>query len=262
MQHPRSEGSAQNGSLQQTGAPARLRRQAQPGTGTPAGELRRSALGRTMSSDQSKQRIFSAAGGFLLALAALALLWAAGIMRIVITEHDRARVSDEQLTVSDLNAEDGAVRSLTFRRAWFDIELRVRYGDESFVVKKPGWARDLLAEAMRSSGKKYTPEQLSGSFLILQTGKPVQTLYWKMYLELETPDGRRPQQGAAALSYSDLEFADGRLEKATPAAGERKVGLLGFSPFDLAKKAIAVDLICHPIDVNAVRAEDSPEKKG
>ena len=67
--------------------------------------------------------------------------------------------------VSDLNAKDVAVRSLTFRRAWFDVELRVRYGDQWFVVKKPGWARDMMAEAMRSSGKKYAPEQLSGSFL-------------------------------------------------------------------------------------------------
>ena len=213
-----------------------------------------------MSSDQRKQRIFSAACGFLLALAVLALLWAAGIVLITIPGHDRARLSDEQLTVSDLNAEDAAVRSLTFRRAWFDVELRVRHGDEWFVVKKPGWARDMLAKAMRSSGKRYAPEQLSGSFLILQSGEPLETLYWKMYLELETPDGRHAQHGAATLSYSD--FAGGRLEKATPAAGERKVGLLGVSPFDPAKKAIAVDLICHPIDVNAVRAEDNPEKKG
>jgi hypothetical protein len=203
-----------------------------------------------MSSDQRKQRIFSACGGFVLALAALALLWAAGVVRITVPGHDRARLSGEQLMGSNLNVEDAAVRSLSFRRAWFDVELRVRYGNDWFVVKKAGWARDMLAEAMRSSGKRYAPEELSGSFLILQSGKPLETLSWKMSLELETPDGRRAQHGAAALNYSDLEFAGVRLEKATPAAGEKKIGLLSFSPADPAKKAIAVELICHPIDTD------------
>jgi hypothetical protein len=217
-----------------------------------------------MSNDQRrqrKQRIISAAGGFLLALVALALLWAAGIVRISAPGRDRAGSSDEHLMVSDLNAEGAAVRSLTFRRAWFEVELRVRYGDEWFVVTKPGWGRELLAEQMRSSGKRYAPEQLSGSFLILQSGEPLETMHWKMSMELETPDGRRAKHGAVSLNYSDLESAVGKLEKATPVAGERKVGLLGFHPADRAKKAIAVDLIYHPIDVTAVRAEDGPAKK-
>jgi hypothetical protein len=214
-----------------------------------------------MSSDRRKQRIIGGVGGLVLVLAALGFLWAAGIVGITVLGHDRLRPQREPLEGYNLVGENAHVQSLTFRRAWFDVELRVRYGDESFVVQKPGWARSLLAEVMRSSGKKYAPEQLSGSFLILQSGKPPETLHWKMYLELETPDGRHGRQGAAALNCSDLAFAAGRFEKATPAAGERQFGLLGFDPFDPTKKSIAVNLVCHPIEVTAVRAEDSPEEK-
>jgi hypothetical protein len=214
-----------------------------------------------MSKDQFKRYIFVAAVGFWFALIAIGLLWAAGIVHITFPGRDQTALPEEDLLISDVHTQDTAVRSLTFRRAWFDIELRVRYGDEWFVVKKPGWARNLLAEEMQSSGERYAREQLSGSFLILQTGKPSEKLDWQMHLELRPPNARRGQYGFASLYYSELKRADRRLEKATPADGERKILLFGFAPLGPEVKTIAVEVICHPIDVSAVRAEDSPEKK-
>jgi hypothetical protein len=214
-----------------------------------------------MSNNQRKQRIIGVIGGLVLALAVLTLLWAAGIVAISVPGRDPSPSSREPLEGYNLISEDAHVRSLTFRRAWFDVELRIRYGKDWFVVKKPGWGRSLLAEAMGLSRKKYGPGQLSGSCLILQTGKPLETLRWKMYLVLETPDGPHGRIGAASLRYADLEFARGRLEKATPAAGETKLRLLAFDPVDPDKKSIEVTLVCHPIDVTTVEAEESPQKK-
>jgi hypothetical protein len=213
-----------------------------------------------MSSERRK-RILAGIGGFVLGLAAVALLGVAGILRITGPGSVHPRPSPEQLEGYDLVDEGARVQSLTFRGAWFDVELRVRYDEEWFVVEKFGRGRQLLAKAMRSSGRKYAPDELGGSFLILQTGKPEENLRWKMYLELDTPDGRHDQQWAAVLSYSDLEHAAKKLDRATPAGGDRKIGLLGVQFSDPAKKPIAVELVCRPIDVTAVRAEDRPEQK-
>jgi len=161
----------------------------------------------------------------------------------------------------NLTDEDASVRGLTFRRGWVDVELRVRYGEESFGVEGFGRGRRLLAEAMRSSGRRYAAEQLGGSVVVLQCGRPTGALRWKVRLELDTPDGRHGRQFAAALSFSDLDGAGARLGRATPAGGERAVGLLGFSPVGPARKPVAVELVYRPIDVTAVGAEGGREPK-
>jgi hypothetical protein len=216
-----------------------------------------------MSSDRRKQRIIGAVGGLALALAALVILWAAGVVGITVPGQERARPSNELMQGMNLIGQDAQVKLLTWRGAWYDAELRVRYRDEWFVFEKPGLGRCLLAEVMRRSGKKFTPEQLSGSFLILQSGDPWKTLDWQMYLELETPGGRDTRHGKSAatrLSCSDLSSAERRFARAVPTAGEKEYSLLGVDPFDPEKKNIAVSLVFHPIDVTAVSAEECPEK--
>jgi hypothetical protein len=217
-----------------------------------------------MSSDRRKQRIIGGVGGLVLALAALVILWAAGVVGITVPGHERARPSGEPMEGVKLIGQDAHARLLTWRGAWYDAELRVQYGDDWFVIMKPGLGRCLLAQVMRNSGKRFTPEQLSGSFMILQSGDPWKTLDWRMYLELETSGDHHNRHGKSAttiLSYSELRSAQRRFPRAVPVAGEKEIGLLGVHSFDPEKKNIAVSLFLHPIDVMAVSADECPEKE-
>jgi hypothetical protein len=205
------------------------------------------------------KRLLAGAGGFALALAAVAVLGAAGVVRL--TAPGGPRPVPDQSEGFDLADEDATVRGLTFRRGWCDVELRVRYGEEWFAVEPYGGGRRLLAEAVRLSRRRYAAEQLGGSVVVLQCGNPAATLRWKVRLELDTPDGRRTRQSAAALSLADLERAVGRPGRAAQGGGEQTVGLLGFTPVAPGGKPVAVELAYRPVDVAAIGAGDGPEER-
>jgi hypothetical protein len=76
-----------------------------------------------MSSDRRKQRFIGGVGGLVLALAALVILWAAGVVGIAVPGQERARPSGELMQGTKLIGQDAQVKLLTWRGAWSHVEV-------------------------------------------------------------------------------------------------------------------------------------------